>query len=118
MNYYPHQASDFDPKVKRSKLPMVYVIATTDMQYIKIGSSRSFKQRLSNIQSGCPFDVTLLLSMRTPKHKEIELFLHKTMIDCRLRGEWFKPSGADLDFLADYFVRTNQHIAEVFNALL
>lgn len=118
MNYYKHHIGDFDPKVKLPKLPMVYVISTMDLKYIKIGSSKSFKQRLSNIQSGCPFPLTLYLSMRTPNYKKIEIELHKIMNDCHLRGEWFKPTVAQIDFLSDYFALTNKHISEIKHALL
>lgn len=118
MNYYEHSPNDFSKGVRIRKLPMVYVVAAPDFEYIKIGKSASFKQRLINIQSGCPLDLSLWLSIRTPRPAKIETILHDRMAHCRLRGEWFSPTPSDLDALIDFFDRTNANVKEVVNALL
>ena len=118
MNFYPHNHSDFKDGVRRSRLPVVYALSTPNFEYVKIGSTTSVKQRISNLQSGCPFALSLWLQIRTPKHREIESFIHSMMADCHLRGEWFKPGERELDVISDFFDKTNKNISEVIHALL
>ena len=118
MNYFQHFVSDFTPGIRVSKLPMVYIITTGDFQYMKIGKTKSFKQRLNNIQSGCPFKLSLWLSIRTPKSDEIEKFLLKKMSHVNTRGEWFTPGAKDLDYLSGFVNSTNSNIREEYSALL
>ena len=118
MNYYQHHIGDFSDKTKISKLPVVYVITTQNLEFVKIGMTKSLKQRMNNIQSGCPFRLSLWLAIRTPNPKPIELYLHQRMNYCKTHGEWFSPNVNDLDFLADFFANTNSHVKEVYRALL
>ena len=118
MDFYVHNLGDFSPSVKISKLPMVYVVATQDFEYIKIGKTKSMKQRLGNLQSGCPFFLFLWCAIRSPKTNEIEKELHSMMSHCRVRGEWFSPKDEDLDKIFDYCNLTNKKMREVVNALL
>lgn len=118
MNYYQHHIGDFNNATRICKLPTVYVLATFDFKYVKIGQSITLKQRINNIQSGCPFTLTLWLSIKTPNPIQIEKFLHKRMAHVHMRGEWFAPKDDDLDYLLDYFKETNKHVKEVRYALL
>ncbi|SAI62920.1 T5orf172 domain [Bordetella trematum] len=118
MNYYPHQATDFTPGVKVSRLPVVYVLSTADMAFIKIGRTVSIKQRLINIQSGCPFDLSLWLTIRTPKPAEVERAAQCLLAHCCTRGEWFEPEGKDLDLISAFFQATNLNVREAARALL
>jgi hypothetical protein len=118
MNYYPHNINDFDVGVKTSKLPVVYVLMAYGSNYIKIGRTTGLKQRINNLQSGCPFNLSLWLTIKTPKSREVEKFLHARFAEIRVRGEWFNPTDKDLDDLLCFFSDTNVHIKEVRNALL
>lgn len=118
MDFFPHQIGDFAERKPISKLPLVYVLITRQFEYIKIGRTKHIKQRLSNIQSGCPFMLALWLGIRTPKDCEIEKHLHNSMRHVHLRGEWFIPQVEDLNYLLDFFNLTNQNVREVSNALL
>lgn len=118
MEYFPHEFDDFVEKKPISKLPMVYVITTNQFEYIKIGRTKHFKQRMSNLQSGCPFVLALWLSIRTTKDVEIEKYLHNALRHIHLRGEWFEPKVEDLDFLQTFFDLTNKNVKEVAHALL
>ena len=113
MNDYEHRLGDFSPSAKRRNLPAVYVLATPDFEYIKVGKSTALKQRMINVQSGCPFDLSLWLVIRTPRASEIEAHVHQSLNHCHVRGEWFNPAKRDLDRLVSFFVDTNQHIADV-----
>ena len=118
MDYFPHQIGDFAEKKPISKLPSVYVLTTQQFEYIKIGRTTNLKQRISNIQSGCPFLLSLWLGIRTPNDSQVEKHLHKAMRHAHLRGEWFVPQVQDLNYLIDFFNLTNQNVREVSNALL
>ena len=82
VNFYEHKPSFFEVGARISTLPMVYVIVTNDFKFMKIGSTKAFKQRLSNIQSGCPFKLSLWLGIRTPVHKAVEKDLQKKNGSC------------------------------------
>lgn len=118
MNYYPHHIGDFDKSTPVSKLPMVYVISTPNFEFIKVGKTASFKSRLSNIQSGCPFPLRLWCAIRTPRAAQIEIELHKRLAHCVSRGEWFAPSATDLDEVLEFCSLTNQNVKEARHALL
>jgi hypothetical protein len=110
MNYFPHEVDDIKANTKLHTLPMVYVIEANGSDYIKIGYAKTIKQRLSNIQNGCPYKLTIWLGIFTPRFKEIERYLHSKFNHCKVRGEWFAPTDNDLDELCNFFAQTNAHI--------
>src|SRR5574343_1040147 len=58
--------------------------------YIKIGiTGSSVLQRLSTLQTGCPFELKIRETWVSPDYKEIEKFLHDILQDDHVRGEWF-----------------------------
>ena len=118
MKWFHHEPSDFVPGIKRNKLPIVYVFASRELDYIKIGKTKSVKQRLSNVQSGCPFHLHLWIAIATPKAAEIEKFLHKRYEEYNLRGEWFCLFSQQLDELHDFVNLTNINVREASRALL
>lgn len=118
MNFYPHRTEDFSVGTRVVTLPMVYILATSGFEHIKIGKTISPKQRFINIQSGCPFSLSLWASIRTPSADAIEKVLHEKLSHCRTRGEWFRPSGGDLDYLMAFFAATNANVREISHALL
>jgi hypothetical protein len=118
MNYFSHHVSDFSHGLKLHRLPMVYAIQTPNFEFIKIGITNSFKQRFRNIQTACPFDLSLWLGIRSPKAKEIENQLHTIFCDSNVRGEWFSFTNEDLDNVYSYFDLTNKNVREVSRALL
>jgi Meiotically up-regulated gene 113 len=118
MKHYPHHIGDFDKATRISDLPMVYVITTPRFEFIKVGKSSSFKSRLSNIQSGCPLNLSLWCAIRTPRPTDVEATLHRLLDHCGTRGEWFAPSKADLDCVIEFCASTNANVKEVHRALL
>jgi hypothetical protein len=118
MKFYQHTKASLVGVDRISNLPMVYVIATIDLKYIKVGYTVSPKQRFSNIQNGCPFDLSLWLAIRTPIPEQVEQHVHESLGDFNLRGEWFSPDDQGLDWLLSFFAATNRHIREVAHALV
>lgn len=61
---------------------------------IKIGSTADVDKRLSQLQVGCPFDLTLLASILVEDAEEVERELHARFRSFHIRGEWFEGSYA------------------------
>ncbi len=119
MNYYQHHIGDFmRDTAKIRSLPMVYALATSDLKLVKIGMTKSPRQRFINIQSACPFEVSLWLGIRTPIPRKVEKDLHKKLEKFKTKGEWFSLSDEMLDGLIEYFNKTNVSVRGAFNALL
>lgn len=117
-SYYPHSPADFSELRKIKDLPMVYVITTADFAHIKVGLTKCMRQRLSNIQSGCPFSLSLWLAIRTPIPEKIEQYVHNQLRQHNTRGEWFSPDAPALDWMVRFFTETNRNVREVANALV
>lgn len=66
----------------------LYLIACHE--YVKIGLSANANLRLSSLQTGCPYELTLLAKWRCkhPGHQEERL--HAFFSRFHHRGEWFK----------------------------
>lgn len=64
----------------------VYFIGCRGLPYVKIGKAVSPRQRLRDLQSGCPVE---LFIMATTKDFTEDI-LHKRFDHSRVRGEWFK----------------------------
>ena len=117
MNIYPHEVNDFQYGTKLHKLPMVYVLTSDEFKFIKIGHTKSIRNRLRNIQNGCPYKLYLWYSIFTPRFVEIERYLHERFNHCRFRGEWFSPLEDDIDQLASFFAGTNSHIQGILRGI-
>lgn len=103
--------------MRMHKLPMVYVLATQKFEYIKIGTTKNFKGRFGNIQTGCPFTLFLWLAIRSFRAKEIEKELHITLGDFNIRGEWFVLGVQQLDYLIEFCAKKNIETRREINAL-
>lgn len=115
MNYLHHDESFFSSYSCIRKMPMVYVLATKDLDYLKIGKTTSPKQRFINIQSGCPFELHLWIAIRTPNPSFVEKLLHSRFSKFRKNGEWFCLPDCELDGLFLLVKNTNEHIKGVFH---
>lgn len=85
------------------KLPCVYIITCEDFKYSKIGMTKNIKQRISNLQSGCPFDLHLFLTIRTNQPRVVEAYLHNVLSMFRIRGEWYSLKDEQFLFLEKFF---------------
>lgn len=94
--------------MKRDCPEMVYVFEAGSFKYVKIGRTRAIKQRMSNLQSGCPLPLRTWLAVHTPDAAKFESRLHVLFEDHRTHGEWFSLPGQDLDALIGVFYRANQ----------
>jgi hypothetical protein len=87
-------------RYRPAKLPTdLYFIETQCAQkHIKIGIASNMKDRLSTMQTHCPYPIKLLKLV--PGAAEMEKDLHKRFIRDRLTGEWFRSSPELLELIA------------------
>jgi len=80
----------------------VYVIRCHN--HYKIGKADDLKQRLHDLQVGCPYElsVSAFLPCELSEAFKLEQMLHRKYSGCRARGEWFKLSRADLKEICSF----------------
>ncbi|WP_027517823.1 GIY-YIG nuclease family protein [Bradyrhizobium sp. WSM1417] len=76
---------------------MVYFVRAGE--FIKIGSAADVRQRLINVQTGCPFTLEPLLVLRGGAARERQL--HSRFRAGHIRGDWFRLTDDLLAFIAD-----------------
>lgn len=75
--------------MQKPKTGYIYVIGAAGMQAVKIGYAANVEARLSGLQTGSPFPLTVLWQQMVSDAKSAEDALHKRFRDKRIRGEWF-----------------------------
>ena len=85
------------------EIPTVYFLVAWDADFVKIGYAKKFSDRLSNIQSGCPYTLSPWIGFKTNQPRAVEKIFHKIFSHCWYRGEWFKFSDDDYDFVISLF---------------
>jgi hypothetical protein len=71
---------------------MIYVLRFENRKkgFFKVGISTKLSTRISDLQTACPFKLTLI-ALRPGGRKEEKAF-HKRMDEFRTNGEWFKDT--------------------------
>ena len=93
------------------KKAYVYFIQMENTNFIKIGVSYNWKQRLSELQIGNPIHLHCIEWMEFDSMKEarkMETTMHHEFAHCGKRGEWFEFSLDDY-MLMDWFCGENDH---------
>lgn len=84
------------PKIKGC----VYFVQMEDSDMYKIGyTSKDAKSRLSQLQVGCPFTLTVRDFIPVADPKRFESYMHECFETKKVRGEWFKLTADDVDTL-------------------
>ena len=109
MKKYSYEKNDF-PNRLIAETPVVYVLNTKGFEFVKIGFAKNLKQRMSNIQSGCPYEINLFTCAHAPNYREVEKYLHNYFSGFNSYGEWFSLDGDQLDCLQDFFLELNNSI--------
>jgi hypothetical protein len=65
---------------------MIYAIEAD--RFIKFGRAANVGKRLAELETGCPFDLTILAAADWPNGAETAI--HRLLANHRQRGEWFK----------------------------
>jgi len=71
---------------------LVYFIQAGPFIKIGLSTSRGLANRLSNIQVGCPYPASIILTKPTDTPYDSEKLYHKTFEAFHYRGEWFRIS--------------------------
>lgn len=82
----------------------VYFIQGTVSKNIKIGVSRSPKDRIQSIQNHSGESVRLIGTIRGGR--ELEHIIHKKFDSLRLHGEWFRPEINLIEYIRENINRT------------
>lgn len=69
--------------------PYVYIFATQNPRFWKIGFTHDLPKRLLTTSTFCPLEVRLYGAVPTPDPSTLETALHKALAAHRVRGEWF-----------------------------
>lgn len=70
-------------------LTSLYVFIDEPREVCKIGISKNINGRLSEIQTGYPFPLSIYFTKPLSQPRKTESILHKALDDFRLKGEWF-----------------------------
>lgn len=73
-----------------------YVYIIKCCLFVKIGIAHDVKFRMSQMQVGCPFKLSLLASWKSDDALIEEEILHDRYDKHRVRGEWFNIPDAEL----------------------
>ena len=99
MNRLEHAVSHCEKlRIKRDNTPgrsaHLYLIGVHD--YVKVGIANSVRLRLTELQVGCPYELSVLASFPTNNAQRDERRLHRRWTAYATRGEWFRVPYAEL----------------------
>jgi len=87
---------NMDPIYKETTPAFIYLMYAEDLDLYKIGVSKNSSKRIKQIQTGCPYKLTLLKEFKSEFPYKIEKSIHNkfrmfknTEEDKNLQGEWF-----------------------------
>lgn len=82
-------ASELVNKDSNPKADFVYVIECRG--FIKAGVARDVKRRLCMMQTGCPYELKVLVACQRDNAYHAERVMHDRLKAFHVRGEWFQP---------------------------
>jgi len=76
----------------------IYLLNMIDTNYYKIGvTRRNVKDRLRELQTGCPDEIILVKNFDCEYYRKVEAWLHKKHTTKRVEGEWFILDEGDIN---------------------
>ncbi len=87
-----------ETRKSRQRIEYVYLIKFPTGEY-KIGRTTDPKHRLQNLYSSLPFKLEYAALIKTNNMAVLEKQLHERFWSKRIRGEWFKLSTEDVDYI-------------------
>lgn len=94
---------------------MIYFIGNKQERKVKIGYSmdRYMRGRFLSVQTNCPFDVEVFVTINGMK--DTEKYFHNLFVKDHIRGEWFNMSDEIQEFINNPY---SPNIKETFRPLL
>ncbi len=82
----------------------LYIVNTAGTSNYKIGITKDFSKRLSNLQTGTPFVIELHNFYPTKDYKKLERILHKKYKKFSIGREWFRLAEKELNEIHDLII--------------
>lgn len=82
---------------RKEDIGYIYIIECN--QYYKIGKTKNIKSRLWTIQADTPYEINLIYNKEFPDYHTIEKELHKKFKHIHHKGEWFKLTNEDINYI-------------------
>lgn len=79
-------------KIVTKKAEYLYLIHSKDANCVKIGISNNPEKRLKGLQTGFPYSLEIIKTIRSSNVRDLERRVHGSLDDYRLNGEWFDDS--------------------------
>jgi len=80
---------------------------------VKIGRSKDYKRRLENLRTMSPVNIKLLFTIKTDDMAKLEKDLHNRFQEKRVKGEWFRLSGQEIETTKAMLEKEGYEIEEV-----
>lgn len=77
----------------------LYLIRCNSTDFYKIGLSKTPEERLQELQTGCPYPLTLIYKKAFRKAIKVERLLHKKYRNKRKTGEWFELLATEIELI-------------------
>lgn len=77
----------------------IYLIRLGNLSYYKVGFTRNLDTRFTMLENGLPLCIELVAFCESPIAADIEHAIHTKFSKQRTRGEWFKLSLKDVEFI-------------------
>jgi hypothetical protein len=82
---------------------IVYFVNAENTNMFKIGyTKQSIHKRLSNLQTGCPLNLSVYKTVGCDDPIILEHYLHDCFNDKKIRGEWFDVTFEDVENLVEF----------------
>jgi hypothetical protein len=96
----------------------IYVVGCGDpTEYVKIGRASDLGRRVSQLQTGCPYKLTLLGWMETQQAERDEQRLHTKYQRFRESGEWFFFSKEIREFVLSDEVQKGAQVLDAIDGI-
>ena len=97
------------PKTKRDQRSGYLYLISEPFGMYKIGHATNVEVRFKTLQLACPYDLTLLASVRVKDRHVAESFIHGLLATYHVRGEWFRLPEGRVTF-DNAIIRYRQHL--------
>jgi len=97
---YKKECSHWFERKKSDGGKDVYFVQCGDDGPIKIGMASNIKSRINDIQSMCPYQLSVIGSIPNGG-KVTERLLHEKFSSLRIHGEWFSPGSELISFVSE-----------------
>lgn len=78
--------------------------------FVKIGTSYDPHGRLSNMQVGSPYELSLRWTVKTKYATPVERKFHAEFSELNVRGEWFEDPDATLDEMIEQLKEVERYL--------